>query len=263
MAAIEQLRSEDNALAKKMKLHTYIVHRGDWPCPKGYHPNVPLAPPYGLARSDTKWYSLALSQETADLKRKAIRKYKTQTAVERGFMMSFARNNEILGDLPDRTIAIVKPNTIHIDGNLDDWSRVPPVVVDPVDDYVMAGINRGGDVRAIYLCSDETNLYARIDCTRHLSKRINYTINIRGLNLHDTDDCYTISVRPGRTSPGAVWAWNDNILEISIPLKKLNFDREIFVQVQTKMMKLTVDNTGWHGIDFNQQKMAEGKKPKA
>ncbi|MCL5103017.1 MAG: hypothetical protein M1133_02725, partial [Armatimonadetes bacterium] len=251
-AAIEQLSSEGSDFARKMRVHTYLVHRGDWPVPRGDRPKGFLAPPYALARGYTRWHSLALTPEIADRKRRAIHKYRTQTAVERGFLMSFARSNEIFGSLPERTILRVDPGRILVDGNPEDWSGVPPVVVDPIGDYLVAGMDKGGDVRAIYMCTDDKYLYIRVDCVRRLSRRITYTINMRGIGDHNSNDRYSISLKPPLYCAPTVtdWAYKNNRFELALPLNKLHFDHDIFVQVITKSMRITVDNTGWNGVQF-------------
>ena len=249
-AAIEQLRAEGDA--KNMKVHTYLVHRGDWPTPKGNHPEELLVPPYALAQAGTKWYSLALSPDIAARKRRAIKDYRTQTDMERSFLMSFARGNELFGDVPIRRVVTVKPSTITIDGDPDDWSGIPPAIVDAVGDYVMTGLNKGGDVRTVYLACDANYLYVRVDCVRHLVKRIAYSVNLRGLGATDSNGRYSVTIRlkSPAVPPHTIWAAKNNILEIAIPLGKLNFDRNLFVQVQTKLMNLTVDNTGWQEVEF-------------
>lgn len=254
-AAIEQLRAEGDA--KGIKVHTYLVHRGDWPTPKGDHAEEHLAPPYGLAQAGTKWCSLALSPEVAERKRTAISDYRTQTAMERGFLMSFARGNEIFGDAPMGQVASVKPSAISIDGNPDDWAGIPPAIVDAVGDYMMARLSKGGDVRTVYLASDERNLYVRVDCVKRLSSRIRYNVNFRGMSSGKSNDCYSISIRmkSGATPHGTIWAARGNTLEIAIPLRKLNFDRNLFVQVQTKLMNVTVDNTGWQEVEGGERRV--------
>ena len=252
-AAVEQLRTE--GYAKRIRMHTYLVHRGDWPTPKGDHPAEPLAPPYALACSVTQWMSLELSSEVTDLKRSAIKEYKTQTAMERGFLMSFARRNEIFGSVPVRRVGKVRPGSMTVDGNSDDWPNVPPAIVDAVGDYVMSGLYKGGDVRTVYLASDDKNLYVRVDCVKRLSKRITYNIDFRGLGSSESNDPYSVSIRLKRTaSPGGkVWAARNNTIEIAIPLTKLRSDRDLFVHAQTKLMKVTVDKTGWQEVEFGPQ----------
>lgn len=250
-AAIEQLDSERCEFARRIRTHTYLVHRGDWPCPRGDHPNEPLTPPFALSHADTNWSSLALPEDVAQLKRQAIKCYKTQTAVERGFLMSFARENELFGTAPVRQIRRVGNVTMRVDGDTSDWNGIAPAVVNPVGDYVVADMNRGGDVRSIYLCADDVYLYARVDCVRNLSKRVCYTLNFRGIDER-ASALYTVSVKPGaRYMPeGVVWAYKGKTLEVAIPLDKITFDEDLFVQVYTKMLKLTLDNTGWHGFEF-------------
>lgn len=253
MAAIRQLEEENDSVVKKLRVHTYLVHRGDWPLPKGDHPKKLLAPPYALAAGDTKWRSIELTPEIVDRKRQAILKYRTQTRIERGFLLSFARKNELIGDLPDRKITHIDEKSIKVDGDPLDWSGIPPAVVDPIGDYVFAGMRKGGDVRTIYLCGDDKNLYIRFDCVKRLSKGIVYTINLRGISEVNKNDHYSISIKPHSYAKpaGTMWAYKNNVMEIAVPLAKLNFNQGLFVQVNTRAMRLTVDQTGWHGLEFN------------
>jgi LmbE family N-acetylglucosaminyl deacetylase len=249
-AAIAQLGSERGGLASRIRMHTYLVHRGDWPVPRGDHANEPLAPPHALARGDTKWYALPLAPETTSAKRTAITRYKTQMAIERGFLMSFVRRNEVFGDLPVRTVASVADGTHRVDGRPDDWHGIPPVVVDPVGDYVVAGMNKGGDVRAIYLCRDKRCLYVRVDCVGRLSKRITYTVNLRGLAESKTDDHCSIRVKPPRRCwpAGTTWAYRKNVLEIAVPAARFDPGGTLFVQALTRLARVTVDDSGWHEV---------------
>ncbi len=176
--------------------------------------------------------------------------------------MSFARDNEIFGDLPVRTVARVRPGAIKLDGNPVEWDGIPPAVVDPIGDYVVAQMNKGGDVRSIYLCSDGRFLYIRVDFVRRISKRIVYRINLRGLDSGNMDDRFGVVIKPPYycTPPDTRWAYKSNSLEVALPLKDLSFDNDAFIQVSTKLMKITVDNTGWHGFEFARKPHAE--KPK-
>lgn len=251
-AAIEQMRSEGTGPAKRIKLITYIVHRGDWPVPKGDKPNEYLAPPSALVKADHSWRSLNLPEDITKAKQQAIKEYKTQTDIERGFLSSFARRNEIYASVPNKKIKWVDDKKIAIDGDPDDWFGVPPVVVDPVGDYVMAGMDKSGDVRAIYMCRDNSRIYIRFDCVRRLSKRISYSINLRGIDSDNSNDLYAITLKPPHKSipSGIIWAYNNNIAELSLPLKKQHMDADMFVQVFTRLLKLKVDNTGWHSFEF-------------
>lgn len=251
-AAIEQIRFEGGKLSDRVRVHTYLVHRGDWPTPKGDYPREALSPPSALASGDTDWYSLPLPADIVRAKRSAIMTYKTQTAIERGFLMSFARENELFGSLPPRRVALVPRNSISVDGDPEDWWGIPPAVVNPTGDNIVAGINKGGDVRAIYLSSDDSFLYIRLDFVRNLSKRIIYRVNLRGLNDARSNDRHTITISPPSRAnpPGTTWGYKRNIMEIALPRSEFVFDNDVFVQVSTRVMKLKVDNTGWHRLEF-------------
>ena len=58
--------------AAHARLHYYIVHRGDWPLPQGKEPDATLAPPPGLAVSDTKWRAYLLSPRCGSGKGQSI-----------------------------------------------------------------------------------------------------------------------------------------------------------------------------------------------
>lgn len=249
-AALEQLESEGFGEAKECKVYTYLVHRGDWPCPKGDYPNESLAPPYALARVDTKWRSLGLPPDVAERKREAIKRYRSQTGIERGFMMSFARRNEIFGILPERRIARVEPGAIAIDGDKADWHGIPPVALDPVGDYVVADMAKGGDVRAIYLCSDGKRLYLRLDCAGSLARSVVYNVYVKNVDARGAAKMTEVAIKPGHycTPRHTPYAWRGNSLEIALPLDRSSFDGDVFVQVKTRLMKLTVDNTGWRAL---------------
>lgn len=253
LAALEQLAAHGWTNAGKLKVHTYLVHRGDWPAPRGNRPDEQLAPPAALTVSGTKWRTLDLPDDVVRDKLKAIRCYRSQMAIEPQFLMSFARANEIVGDLPIRKVVRVSGGRIRIDGDPADWSGIPPCVIDPVNDYVVANVSKGGDVRGIYLCADQKRLYVRVDCVRRLSKRTAYILGFRGIGrLGVSDHCsLTFRVPDKCTYPSADVASRDNVLEMSLPRSEFSFADQIFVQVTTKLGRLTVDNTGWRAVQFS------------
>ena len=54
----------------------YLVHRGTWPHPRGYRPELGLNPPRSLGNLDLEWISLDLSPEAIKLKARAIREHR-------------------------------------------------------------------------------------------------------------------------------------------------------------------------------------------
>ncbi len=248
-AAITQLAAENQGWASQIRVRTYLVHRGDWPVPKGDHPQEPPVPPHGLAKGETKWQALALPAKLARAKRLAIRSYKSQTAVERSFLTSFARSNELFGDLPVRTIAGLTNGMIIVDGRPEDWLGIAPAVIDPIGDIVLASMDKSGDVRDVYLASDDDYIYIRVDCSRRLSKRMTYLLNLRGVSELENNR-FSVEIRPPKRAKPAdvMWAYRNNVLEIAVPKWRFGSDQTLFVQVQTKLGRINVDNTGTHEV---------------
>jgi len=71
----------------------YLVHRGDWPLPQGYHPDRPLTPPRGLTMAP--WLMLALDEELHLRKQRALYAHESQYALMARFLSSFLRTNEL------------------------------------------------------------------------------------------------------------------------------------------------------------------------
>jgi len=249
-AALKQLEQEGRIPEGRTRVHTYLVHRGDWPVPKGDHPEEPLSPPSAMTGCDTRWTSLSLEESISAAKRRAIRQYQTQTAIERGFLMSFARSNEVFGTMRDRRVATVKDSVLSVDGRPEDWHGIAPVIVDAVGDYVVAGMRKGGDVRAVYLGRDSHFVHIRLDCVGSLSRRVSYSVNFRGVNAAGLARSLTIKITPGKESrtEGIFWAWRKNVMEVAVPLESFPLHDDLFVQVLTRYAGLTVDNTGWQAL---------------
>ena len=71
----------------------YLVHRGDWPLPQGYHPDRALTPPRGLAMAP--WLTLGLDDELRLRKQRALYAHESQYALMARFLSSFLRTNEL------------------------------------------------------------------------------------------------------------------------------------------------------------------------
>jgi N-acetyl-1-D-myo-inositol-2-amino-2-deoxy-alpha-D-glucopyranoside deacetylase len=85
----------------KVKEWTYLVHRGDFPTPWMYKPDLPLEPPYVLRHLDTHWLAVPMSEAERNQKRDATCQYRTQTNVMDPFLDAFVRTNELLGTYID------------------------------------------------------------------------------------------------------------------------------------------------------------------
>jgi LmbE family N-acetylglucosaminyl deacetylase len=253
MAALEQLKSEGEPFIKDIKIKTYLVHRGDWPVPKGYQPKLRLSPPFSLMKAGTTWEARLLDPETVVLKKKAIQAHKTQVAVMKSFLMSFARSNELVGNIKTQSIPHVNDGRMAIDGRGTDWEHIPPCMQDPTGDNLLRDFYKAADVGTVYLCTDTNRLYARVDLVRNVSRRITYRMRVRGIGMDTEDDARVVQIVPGKlTNPQhLMYAWRNRTLEFSMPLDKLSHARQLFVAVETAGMGASIDRTGWRALDLN------------
>jgi LmbE family N-acetylglucosaminyl deacetylase len=82
----------------------YLVHQGNWPLALLARAGQYTTPPAHLLASGTKWYSYELDEETKDDKKAAINQYKSQLKLFAFYLRSYARDNELLGEIPDLEI---------------------------------------------------------------------------------------------------------------------------------------------------------------
>jgi LmbE family N-acetylglucosaminyl deacetylase len=75
------------------RLRYWIVHAPHWPQPRGYQPQLPLAPPADAAA--LHWQQLPLSAAERAHKLAALRDHRSQLRVMETFMLSFVRANEL------------------------------------------------------------------------------------------------------------------------------------------------------------------------
>jgi LmbE family N-acetylglucosaminyl deacetylase len=90
--AVAQARARGELLLEPA-LFYYLVHRGDWPLPQGYHPDRALTPPRGLTAAP--WFALTLDGELRQRKQRALQAHETQYALMARFLSSFLRTNEL------------------------------------------------------------------------------------------------------------------------------------------------------------------------
>ncbi len=91
------------------EIYAYLVHWFDWPLPRHYHPELGLAPPQELRKSEIKWQQYDLNPEVLEKKYKSILCYRSQTQSSAFYLLSFGRKNELFGDYPEIDAVNPKP----------------------------------------------------------------------------------------------------------------------------------------------------------
>ena len=256
--ALAELQADphDAVWARRTRLEYYLVHRGDWPLPQGTHLSVPLTPPAEMLYLDTRWRTLPLSAQETAQKAQAIDLYPSQTALMGHFLTSFARRNELFGEIAPAPLAVVPDHTIRVDASAADWASLPPVLLDPVRDNMLRDLQGGGDIRAIYACRDSHSLYLRLDTRQPVSSRITYTLRLRPFGFHGETGAaaYTVQLHAGDSDAalrnGLRIAARGRTLEAAIPWRALTAAAEtraihtLAISAETTLGGVEVDKTG-------------------
>ncbi len=274
--ALKQLQNESdgNSWLHKIHLSYYLVHRGDWPMPQGARPGEALLPPRQMAHLDTRWSSLLLNPKEVQQKAKSIDLYPSQTALMRRFLISFARKSEIFGDSPITELHAVPDNTMHVDANPRDWSRITPVLMDAVGDNVIRDLQGGGDIRALFACKDRNFLYLRIDTRQPVSSRFSYTVHLRAFakNGSTTQDVFTLhipvssanSMLDGESRAAA----RGRVIEACVPLHEIQtglMGRTLAlmgVEAETSLAGVEIDKTGIRLVEVSENPADGNVQPK-
>ncbi len=256
--ALTQLAAKGDLAAQSVHVHYFLVHRGDWPVPQGLNDKVALAPPSEMTHLDTFWSSLAMDRDQTSHKHVALLRYGSQQEMMGRFLSSFVRPNELFGQL-DTFVADVPeiaPSQINLNGDVRGWPTTRPIDCDPVGDTVLRDFQSSADLRTVYACADDKNLYVRVDTVRPLSQQINYNLYMRGFDATGKthDNGVTLSFCPQNVSQGiAVFeqhgmkaAWSGNTMEASIPLSLFGAKRPdgVYIEAASLFSRLIVDRTG-------------------
>lgn len=96
--AREALGNLPPRVTSKVHVLHYLVHYGQWPLTGDGGIGTTLSPPEGFPPTEGRWVSLALTQDEADAKKRALLAYGTQMQVIGRFMLAFGRGNELFLD---------------------------------------------------------------------------------------------------------------------------------------------------------------------
>jgi LmbE family N-acetylglucosaminyl deacetylase len=241
--------SEPSAM-QTVRLHTFIVHHGDWPVPQGYRTEERLPPPVSMSMLDTRWRAFDLDSDAIAAKANALRAYKSQIDVPPGgrFLFSFVRRNELFGDLN----FLLKPDS-RVCGPryMTPWLFAP----DSVNDKVVRELQAGADIKELAVARNGSSLVVRLVARGNLSRWARYRINLHRLNAArpDKPGILRLSARYRGKPPSAVgsFSWSGDTLEARIPLKNLGDPSRIMANAETFVGGIQVDSSAWRGFDLD------------
>ncbi len=262
--ALRELAADpgESAWAAQAQLRYYLIHRGDWPLPQGSHLEAALLPPVEMLHVDTRWTSLRLNQKQTRRKAEAIARYPSQTSLMGHFLMSFARRNEIYGDIQPTKLSLAPSGAITMTGRTDDWGFLSPAILDPVRDNVLRDLQGGGDIRTVTACRDLKTLFLRIDTRQPISSQIDYTVHIRYFGAHGETSAKDATIRVQNGQAFSTNASNIRVsvnkrsMEISIPWDRIAFEHNqtpgqaLALNIQTHIAGVEIDKTGVRFLTF-------------
>ncbi len=211
----------------------YLVHRGDWPLPQGYHPNRSLTPPRGLTMAP--WFTLGLDDELRQRKQRALYAHESQYALMARFLSSFLRTNELFQNDAPLLTSPVDGGGI---GNAQRWEN-------PVDDNPMLRLRPGADLCQIEAHPPRDGLHLRITTRKPLTTPLRLQITL--ILIHASGEWQTrtwlyIPERP-KALNGTVRA-QDNHLTFWLPVPELSRAARAYLLVQTRLYQVELDRSG-------------------
>ena len=276
MYACEDLRERGLLPPGAPRVLWYVVHRGEWPYPKGLRPDMELWPPRGLGIDEVRWLSYRLSDNTVLAKADAIRKYRSQMLIMARYLLSFARTTELFAEATSQAVPWVASPGPAIDGRLDDWAAARGAALaavrmdpEPVNDCLLRQFGGAGDFTGMMVARDETSLYLGLRVRRAASREIVYRVHLHpvgGRSRVGPEGDVDLAFRPGR--PGAVSvrspaagggrdlsginaASRGTEIEMMIPLRLLGNPRTLFVAVESRFRGIMIDQTMWRILDLD------------
>lgn len=228
-------------LLDSTQVRTYLVHRGDWPRPRGLHRGLALLPPDDLAHLNTAWRAFPLDPELVELKHRAIQRYRSQLLVMRDFLLSFVRTNELFGETMVGELSVALPGAVKVDGNADDWRGASAAIVDPRDRNVPAS----GDVIGVYAEWDGSKLLVRLDVAGKPASDIGYRVRLHPLLAGEVGSPQTYLLSTAGRASRADVAFGASVIEAAIPLGSAEAFRGVMLAAETDGADHLLDQTAW------------------
>ncbi len=177
MAALEQLRGEDVAWTRTVRVMSYLVHRGGWPQPQAYAPDLGLAPPADIQRTGSGWIEYPLAQADEDAKRMAILEYRTQVQLLRAYMLSFVRRNELFDVRPPISAPRIEGESPPVVAP-EFWDRLPSVIWGSPGGSLARITEGSARLDSVGLAQDSSKLYIAVRLRRAAIREAQYRVVI-------------------------------------------------------------------------------------
>jgi LmbE family N-acetylglucosaminyl deacetylase len=242
-------------LANEMqpKVFPYLVHHPEWPQTEGYHTEIPLLPPDRLA-AETEWYRHPVDNQAAERKHSALSQHATQYKVDRNYLDSFIRANELFGDLPVITLQAGGFGQAPSDAPASKVPISPNLTHSEQAKFV--GIER----RALW--QEGSNVVVSVDYTGKMGAKAGLSIYCFGYRPdRPFREMPKLNVRVGASRSGVYdgsrkiakapveMVRRDGGVSVRIPLELLGSPQRILGSARTYLGKVPLDWIAWRIIE--------------
>jgi hypothetical protein len=227
--------------------YLYLIHRGNWPSPRGHFSKLFLVPPRELLGLGTHWVSLSMNETETIEKAYMIREYKSQNNVTGPFLKSFIRRNELFGIYPD----------LEYQSNDGDSARML-VIEDPSNIGLRKNTKKSGDIRQIYLSSNSEDIVLSLNTVKIPNDRISYNFDMYFFSPNGNSFRIYILVAGdkateliGDTSENLISVNNlkaleeNDMISVSIPYSSIPDFDSFLISASTSSNYKIIDRTAW------------------
>lgn len=238
----------------------YLVHRGNWPAPKGVHLTKPLIPPGSMLGDGWHWLWYPLAPEATQQKHQAILAYESQVNLLRRYMLSFPRVNELYAPFEPSIIP-----SVHNVPAAGKWERTPAYVPNPVKDTMVRRIHGGADIAGLDVARYGDRLLLHIGLQGVPQLEVTYDINIRAIQPIGSEAFVKwCSIRGRIERRGRMPLVVEKIVPEGTPIPRglrgksvgkellieipgeLFGQRPLLISAECRYGGLVADRTGWH-----------------
>ncbi len=235
------------------RLLLYLVHRGDFPVPRGRLQFAPLLPPLRLVNDSFYWQKVTLTGEVVGLKGDAMESYRSQLTLIGTFLRSFVRQNELFCELASPSALPLLPGQQPVpspDGwALPDEVELRPVLIDSAGDTLFQELGRSTDFVAMYVGATDEEVWVTVELRGNYSPVMRYRFLVVAAN---GDDPVSARVRYNtRFLPRPPDQAAGRFVMARFPLEELSHPHTLVVSVESTYPRgPVVDRIGWAVVDL-------------
>lgn len=240
MSAVEEYARIREGL--KPKVLCYLIHRGNWPLPKGPRLDAPLLPPRRLAEAQGHWLELPLPDWVVKHKHLAIRAHRSQVALMGRYLTSFARRNKLFApSVPVPAAAVAR-------------EQATPVIGNPVGDTVLRRWQGRANIRGLHARYDGERLWLRLALRSAPSRIVSYMVYVGSLDESQRRLQVSVSRNWSQALVKDVATGQSFTIHIQrepqgwilpLPVRLLDRPQRVMISAETRIGRLQIDRSAW------------------